>query len=288
MIQQHPDLTGDLLKAQRLRMLEDIASELSAEVVFPTCFDLSVQIRTSLRDTGHSPERIASLIALDPLLSAKLVQMANSETHNRDGIEIRDTHSAIHRLGLETVRTTAMNVTTGQIQRARDMTGFEELARKLWHHSRLSASASWVVAKHLSRIPPEEAQFAGLIHDLGAFYMLYRAAQYSELRSRPESVKFLIMQWHESIGVSVLGALGLPESIIDAVKDHDVLRPAPAKPKNLRDIVYLGNMLAGGAFEWKHQDITEETIDRHAPDPIHLALQDEIHGHAAALATVLG
>lgn len=35
---------------------------------------------------------------------------------------------------------------------------------------------------------------AGLVHDLGAFYMIYRAAQYPELRIRPDSVKHLILQ----------------------------------------------------------------------------------------------
>lgn len=49
--------------------------------------------------------------------------------------------------------------------------------------------------------------FAGLVHDMGAFYMLYRAVQYEDLRQRPETVKYLIAQWHESLGVSLLGAL---------------------------------------------------------------------------------
>ena len=55
---------------------------------------------------------------------------------------------------------------------------------------------------------------AGLVHDLGAFYMLYRSAQYEELRLRPDTVKYLILQWHESIGVSLLDALGVPEEIV--------------------------------------------------------------------------
>ena len=62
---------------------------------------------------------------------------------------------------------------------------------------------------------------AGLIHDLGAFYMLYRAAQYDELRRRPDTIKHVIVHWHESIGVSLLNALGLPEEIILATEDHD-------------------------------------------------------------------
>lgn len=283
-----PDLTGEPLKAQRLRMLEDIAGELTPELIFPTSFDLSMRIRACLREGAHSSERLVSLISLEPLLSAKLVQLANSDSFNPDGIEIRGIQAAVDRLGMETVRTTALTITMGQIQRAREMSGFDDIASSLWHHSRLSASAACIIAKEMSHISPQEAQFAGLIHDLGAFYMLYRAAQYSELRARPDTVKFLIMQWHESIGVSVLGALNLPESIIEAVRDHDVLRTTPVKPKNMRDIVYLANLVAGGAFEWKHQDIAQETIDRHAPAPAHLALQEAALAHASELISHLG
>lgn len=47
-------------------------------------------------------------------------------------------------------------------------------------------------------------------------YMLYRAAVPKELRIRPETVKFLILQWHESIGISVLNALGCQKKLVDA------------------------------------------------------------------------
>ena len=42
--------TGDDLKAQRFQMLEDIAKELSGEVVFPTYFDAVLRLRKVLQD----------------------------------------------------------------------------------------------------------------------------------------------------------------------------------------------------------------------------------------------
>src|SRR6185369_16799685 len=96
---------------------------------------------------------------------------------------------------------------------------------------------------------------AGLVHDLGAFYMLYRAAHYPELRARPDTMKHLIMQWHESIGVSLLSALGMSEEIVNATIDHDQPRSAPVIVRTLADIVYVGNVLAGAHLEWLHQEI---------------------------------
>ena len=62
------------------------------------------------------------------------------------------------------------------------------------------------------------------------------------------------VHWHESIGVSLLNALGLPEEIVLATEDHDHPRPPPLPPKTLRDLVYISNLLAGGHFEWLMQD----------------------------------
>ncbi len=111
-----------------------------------------------------------------------------------------------------------------------------------------------VIAQKLTRINPEEAMLAGLIHDLGAFYMLYRATQYEELRHRPDTIKYLIIQWHESVGVSLLNALGLPEEIVEATVDHDHIRSTPTTIRTLSDLVYVANMLCGGHFEWLLQD----------------------------------
>jgi putative nucleotidyltransferase with HDIG domain len=141
------------------------------------------------------------------------------------------------------------------------MADYASLTQSLWEHSIKTACAAKVIAKNLTKLNPDEAFLAGLVHDLGAFYMLYRATQYDELRSRPDSVKYLIIQWHESIGVSLLGALGMPEEIVNATVDHDQLRTCPPVVRNLSDVIYIANMLAGGHFEWLLQDQQDEPAD---------------------------
>ena len=283
-----PDISGDELNKQRFQMLEDIAKELSGDIVFPTCFDVATRIRKALRDTDQPISKIVDQLSFEPLIGSKLLSLANSVAFNPNGNEIRDVKGAVNRLGLETVRGTAMAITMNQMLRSRDMAGFEDMAQHLWNHSLLVASATYVIAKRLTRFNPDEAMMAGLVHDLGAFYMLYRATQYSALRARPESMKFVISQWHESIGLTVLNALGLPEEIIEAVRDHDVLRPIPEKPKNLSDVVYVGNLLVGGRSEWMHLDMSAEDGQDYSVGEPYLALQDEINAHAAEMRAVFG
>lgn len=255
--------TGDDLKAQRFQMLEDIAEELSGEVVFPTYFDAVLRLRKVLQDPNETIGGIATAVSLEPLISAKLLHLANSVAFNPQGNQVVDLKSAVSRLGLNAVRSAALSIVMAQLLRAKGMASFADLTHKLWEHSIHTAAAARVLAREHTRFNADEAMLAGLIHDLGAFYMLYRATQYEELRERPDTVRYLIVQWHESIGISLLNALGLPEEIVNATEDHDRLRPAPETLRTLSDVIYVANMLSGGHFEWLMQDLgsTPDELD---------------------------
>lgn len=254
-ISNNQDKTGEALKAQRFQMLEDIARELAGEVVFPTCFDVILRVRKLLNDPDVSLQTIASAVSVEPLISAKLLQLANSVAFNPQGQKIVDLKTAVSRLGLNALRTAAMNIVMTQMLRAKGLSHFADITRALWDHTIRTAAAARIVAQSAkARLNADEAMLAGLVHDLGAFYMLYRATQYDELLSRPDTIKYLMAQWHESIGVSLLNALQIPDEIVEATIDHDHPRPVPAAVRNLSDVVYIANILSGTHFEWQLQD----------------------------------
>lgn len=282
-----PNKTGAALSEQRFHMLEDIAKDLAGEVVFPTTFDLVVRLRKVLQDPNLSIDQIVAFVSLDPLMSARLLSLANSAAFASPGKAIRSIHDAVYRLGLNHVRSCAMAIAMGQLLRAKDMVEFSDLAQKLWNHSLHTASATYVISQRMeTKINPDDAMLAGLVHDLGAFYMLYRVTQYSELRQRPDTVKYLIMQWHESIGHALLIALGVPEDIAEAAREHDQPRQLPAKPRNLTDIVYAGNLLAGGMFEWLGHDMVTEPVIYPPLSDEYLQLADEIDAHEKEMRSV--
>lgn len=258
------DKQGAALDRQRFRMLQDIAEELSGDMVFPTSFDAVMRLRQGLDNPDISMERIAALIQLEPLISARVNALANSAYYNRGAGEIRDLRRAIERIGLQVVRTSALAIAMKQLLLARQVVAFQQQADLLWSHSLRSASAAYVIAKRLTRINPDEAMLAGMIHDVGAFYMMYRASQYEELVLRPESTRYLVIRWHEAVGHSLAIALGIPEPIADAILHHDQPRPFPEHPRTLADVVYAANLLAGGKFEWLDipQDTTAENLQK--------------------------
>ena len=251
------DGTGQPLDAGGFRMLEDIARELAGEVVFPTCFDAAFRLRQELQNPQLPTARIARVVSVEPLVATKLIHLANSAFYRRRGsTPANDLKAAINRLGIDLVRSTALTIAMGQLLRAKALVSFRNFTRELWTHSLKAAAASRILAREHTRINPDEALLAGLVHDLGAFYMLYRAVQYADLRARPDALRQLIRQWHESIGVTLLNALGMTDEIVQATIDHDQPRRVPTPLRTLSDVVYVGNIIAATHFEWLHEDFS--------------------------------
>jgi len=280
------DKVGEALNAQRFQMLEDIAIELAGNVVFPTSFDAALRLRKELQNPDLPTARIATIVGFEPLVASKLLTLANSVLYSPDGTPARDLRAAISRLGVDLVRTTALGIAMGQLLRSKEMVVFTDLAQALWLHSLKTATAARLLARTHTKIKPDEAMLAGLVHDLGAFYMLYRAAQYPELRMRPDTVRYLIIEWHENIGVTLLNALGLPEEIIDATADHDLPRSGPVVLRNLSDIVYVANILAGTRLEWADVDNKERADDIAAVSQEYADLLPEIERETQAMQAV--
>jgi len=260
------DKVGEALNAQRFQMLEDIARELAGEVVFPTSFEAAIRLRKALLNSNLPIPRIASIVSVEPLVAAKLIHLANSVLYSPDGTPARDLQAAISRLGVNLVRTTALAIAMSQLMRSKEMAIFTDFTQALWAHTLKTAAAARILARTQTRINPDEALLAGIVHDIGIFYLLYRAAEYPEYRDNEQSVLDLVIGWHESIGESLLHVLGLPERIVDAVRDHDQLRTSRDDAMNLSDVIYFANLLAGGNFEWLHKFDGPRNVEASADD----------------------
>lgn len=248
------------------RILEDIAQDLSADVNFPTCLDVAILIRNTLKDPEVALDQVAKVVGLEPLIASKLLRLSNSVPYNPSGKAITDLRTAISRLGFESVRSTSLAVAMDQMMKSKNLAGFDTLSKLTWEHSLEVAAIARALARRVGRVNPDEALLAGIVHDIGIFYLLYRAAEYAEYRDNEASVLDLVIGWHESIGESLLHVLGLPERIVDAVRDHDQLRSKSDSAMTLSDVLYFANLLAGGNFEWMHKFDGPRNVEASAAD----------------------
>lgn len=246
-----------MAKQTTFQILEDIAKDLSGdEVTFPTFLDITFQVRTALKNPNLSVEQLAKLVGAEPLMSAKIIRMANSVALNPSGREVADVKSAIVRVGMEAVRTISFAVAMEQLLKSKQMQIFEGLSHKLWEHTAHVAALCRVLARKLAKINGDEAMFAGLVHDLGVFYLLSRAANFPDLIADKPELHSLLVGWHDNIGHALLSALGQPESIVVAVQEHETER-AVTEIKNLSDVLYVANKIANRASSWRDPDLDE-------------------------------
>jgi HD-like signal output (HDOD) protein len=279
--------------ATTFKILEDIAKDLSGDQIsFPTFLDITFQVRTALKDENLSVEKLAKLVGAEPLMSAKIIRMANSVALNPSGREVADVKSAIVRIGMEAVRTVSFAVAMEQLLKSKQMQPFEGISQRLWEHTAHVAALCRVLARKLAKINGDEAMFAGLVHDIGVFYLMSRAAGFPEMVADKAALYDLLVGWHDNIGHALLSALGLPESVLVAVQEHETDREIK-EIKTLPDVLYVANKIANRAVSWRDPEfdtgvdtsMLETMFDPEVLAEIIAESEEEVHSLKAALGT---
>jgi HD-like signal output (HDOD) protein len=223
------------------RFLKDIAQDLSRkDLKFPTFIDASLGVRMALGKKELSNAELARVVGSEPLLSARIVALANSVALNPTGKEVSDLKNAVMMVGQNSVRSVAVSLAMDQIAHAKELAPFKEQARQLWEHSLEVAALAHILARQRGVASPDEALFAGLVHDLGHFYLMWRAAQFPELVAQPDELRSIVHDWHPGIGSALLQSLDLPEAISRACDEHE-LAPSLLTPGSLSELLSVAN-----------------------------------------------
>jgi HD-like signal output (HDOD) protein len=137
---------------QRYEILRSIATELDhGEVTFPTNALVALKLQHALGDPDCHADTATRLIKAEPLLSAKVVALANSTVFNPSGRPITDVRTAVLRLGFRYLRSLAAAVVTRQLAVPLSATD-RELAARLWEHTAHVAALAQIIARKVT--PP--------------------------------------------------------------------------------------------------------------------------------------
>jgi putative nucleotidyltransferase with HDIG domain len=268
------------------RILKDLAEDLSKGTIsFPTFINATLKIKRVLGDPQTTADRVARTISGEPMLAAKLVHVANSVAMSGSGKPVSDVKGAVLRVGYSNVHAIATSVAMGQLLVAKEMQPFLKRAEAVWLHSLDVAAIAYVLAAKLTKLNPDEALFAGLVHDIGRFYLLSKIPKYPELTEDLVALEAVIDEWHAQIGHGVLGAFGLTDSVLQAVADHETTL-YPKSLKTLSDVIAIANLLSKTPNPLHRQQATSPQVDpTHFPEYVEIleASADELTGLVAAL-----
>ena len=222
--------------------LEAITADAArGDIVFPTHTEIALRVQRLLDDPECSIDALGKLISAEPILAARVLGIANSIAYNPGGRTISDLKNAISRLGFASLRALAASIIVRQMREMSKETEHRALAGKLWEHTAHVAALARVIAKRVTRQNPDAAFFAGIVHEVGNFYLISRASLFPGLLTSDLEI------WHgdgeAAVGRAVLQALEIPPHILDAMETlwSGFLAMPPA---SLGDTLLLADELA--------------------------------------------
>ncbi len=224
--------------------VRELAAELSSGKVEMQGFpDIALRVRRALADEEVSAEKVVQVVGSEPLLAAQLLRIANSAALNVSGRTITDLRAAVARMGFNMVRTAAIAFAVSQLKRAENLKGLEQPLDELWHRSAEVAAMSHAVARHLTRVNPDTALLAGLLHGIGNLYILTRAGRHSGLFNDQAAYHAIVRDWHASVAKALLENWEMAEEIVQAVSEfEDLQRPRTGAP-DLCDVLTVSHLL---------------------------------------------
>ena len=214
------------------------------DLIFPTTAEMALKVQRVLDDPDCSIDQLAKLVRADPLLAARVVAVANSVIYNRSDRAIDDVRSAMSCIGFNTLRVLAAAVVVRQMEGMARTPAHRQLAVRLWEHTAHVAALSQVIARRVTHVNPDTAFFAGIIHEVGGFYLISRARDYPGLL---EGANGSLLAWDAGgaaeVGRAVLTRLAAPVAVLEAIEgmwQGYLAMP----PQSLADTLLLADQLA--------------------------------------------
>jgi HD-like signal output (HDOD) protein len=231
--------------AEAFAFVQALASELSkGKVDLPSFPDIALRVRKVLADEEVSQEQVVRVVGSEPALAARLMQIANSAAINFTGKQITELRTAINRMGHNMVRSAAIAFAMSQLKKVDSLKGLEEPLDNLWRASAAVAAMSYAVAKRYSKVNPDTAMLAGLLHGIGKLYILTRSSKHPALFADQITYNQIIRDWHSAVAKALLENWDMAEEIVGAVSEYEDLSRSHTGPVDLTDVLTVGNLLA--------------------------------------------
>jgi len=247
-------LRSTVTRALELRALlgnDPIKRLISRLSVLPSLPALYSEIVSELQSADASIHRAGEIIAKDPGMTAKILQLVNSAFFGIRRVVSNPADAAAY-LGLETIQSLVLSLHAFARFEACRLPGCS--IDQIWSHS----MAAGLLAKRImegekaGRAQAAEAFTAGLLHDLGKLVLTANLPQeYGTVLARVahgevalhDAEREVLGSTHAEIGSYLLGLWGLPDPIIEAVALHH--RPGECADKAFGPLcaVHAANVL---------------------------------------------
>ncbi|MBI5895210.1 MAG: HDOD domain-containing protein [Desulfobacterales bacterium] len=229
---------------------DDRAAILTAAIeAIPTLPVVVSRVMEITANPESGVQELMEAISIDPVLTAKVLKIANSAFYSRSG-QIATLRQALVVIGFNEVRNLVLSSAVfnnfAKLSRA---PGFD--AHLFWRHSFVTGLACRMMARPMG-LPGGESFVAGLIHDIGKLVMVMALPlEFTKMMKMTGNFglehvvaeKHLLGLTHEEVGLRLLKRWAFPQHLQSAVGYHH--HPALANVQVAQALaVHLADLLA--------------------------------------------
>ena len=161
----------DLSEAENALFQHLLRAFMNKKLDLPALPEAALKIRKAIKNPEVGCSEITQIVQTDPVLSARLVRVANSPLYGT-WREIRTVRDAVRRLGLETTKNLSFSLSVKSLFSARTRL-IRSFITDLYAQSVTIAAIAYVIAVNRTpHLDPEQALLCGLIQNLGLIPIL--------------------------------------------------------------------------------------------------------------------
>ena len=220
----------------------DLYNDLRLEKLdLPTLPEVAVRIGRAVKDDTRDASRIAEVIQTDPVITAKLIRVANSAYYG--GMQpLNSCEGAVVRLGIDTTHNLVLTFALQDLFHSKSAT-LKKRMRQLWKHSTRVAALCFVLAKQTRTFPPDQALLAGLIHDIGEIAILTYLGKYTAQESlKEEQVDSVVTALRGQVGGMILRYWDFAPEFVSVAMEAEDWRRDPGPDPDYCDLVIVAQL----------------------------------------------
>ncbi len=210
------------------------------EIVLPTLPEMAMKAREAAQNPDISILALSKVLENDMTISARIIKIANSPLY-RSAKENKDLKAAIGRLGIATTASLVSSLAMEQMFQA--TTDYvDKRLRTIWNKSTEVSGIAYALCRRCTKLKPDQATLAGLIHEIGALPILTYAEDHTELFENELLLERLIEKAHPHLGSHILKQWDFPAELQQVPKGHLNLKRAHDGPADFADLVTVANL----------------------------------------------
>lgn len=217
----------------------------SKSITLPSLPEIAMYINAALEKDDVSTKKLSKIIQMDPVIAARVVQVANSALYgDTKSDSIQD---ALARIGIDGVRTIVMGVVLRDLFMPNTQPVIDTMT-KFYEHSIRTGVICYALAKKLPGFNRDQAFMAGILHDIGVVPILVVADRHPQIAEKANNLAAVLNHLKSYIGGMVLQQWDFADKFTEVAKHANDWNRKVDKPDycDLVQVALMHSHLVGG------------------------------------------